>query len=252
GAPAPGHRAGRWGTDYRPSVAAGTAPPSALRSSARARRKAPTLPCEAPRNWVRSPCAGLVAPSRTRDWGRRQRSGRSWPTGPLACPGARPGIRGGNGPGAARLYPGQAPRQARTPRPKQPTCRQRRRNCLTVESGFIRSHMGTAVPRSRPREPEFPLEPAHAKLRPGNSSRPRENPWTQARCTGWEPEFPETRCGTAPDLRGFQGTSVASLERAMEPILQEGWLARRGPAEQAQERRRVVVTGLGVVAPSGV
>src|SRR5262245_59853002 len=48
------------------------------------------------------------------------------------------------------------------------------------------------------------------------------------------------------------GTSVASLERAMEPILQEGWLARRGPAEQAQERRRVVVTGLCVVAPSGV
>jgi 3-oxoacyl-[acyl-carrier-protein] synthase II len=38
----------------------------------------------------------------------------------------------------------------------------------------------------------------------------------------------------------------------MEPSFQEGWLAGRGPVAGAPERRRVVVTGLGIVAPSGV
>jgi len=38
----------------------------------------------------------------------------------------------------------------------------------------------------------------------------------------------------------------------MEPSLQERWLANRTPAIERASARRVVVTGLGVVAPSGI
>jgi len=59
------------------------------------------------RRWGRSRSTASGAPARARP--------RPGLDGFRACPGARPGIRGGNGPGAARLYPGQAPRQARNP-----------------------------------------------------------------------------------------------------------------------------------------
>ena len=100
--------------------------------------------------------------------------------GGCACPGARPGIRGGNGPGAARLYPGQAPRQARTPaRQKQPTCRDRPGTELTVESRFIRSHMGTAVPGCPHWEPAFPAGPSAPISTPPQREQ-RENPCAHA------------------------------------------------------------------------
>jgi len=102
------------------------------------------------------------------------------PVAGCACPGARPGIRGGNGPGAARLYPGQAPRQARTPaRQKQPTCRDRPGSELTVESRFIRSDMGTAVPRCPRWEPAFPAGPSASISTPPQRAQ-RENPCAQA------------------------------------------------------------------------
>ena len=100
--------------------------------------------------------------------------------GRCACPGARPGIRGGNGPGAARLYPGQAPRQARTPATqKQPTCRDRPGAQLTVESRFIRSHMGTAVPGGPHWEPAFLAGPSAPISTPPQREQ-RENPCAQA------------------------------------------------------------------------
>jgi hypothetical protein len=103
--------------------------------------------------------------------------------GHCACPGARPGIRGGNGPGAARLYPGQAPRQARTPaRQKQPTCRDRPGTELTVESGFIRSHMGTGVPGGPRWEPAF-LAGTSAPI----STPPRREATREPMCPSWLP-----------------------------------------------------------------
>jgi hypothetical protein len=100
--------------------------------------------------------------------------------GGCACPGARPGIRGGNGPGAARLYPGQAPRQARAPtRQKQPTCRDRPGTEQTVESRFIRSQMGTAVPGGPRWEPAF-LAGSSAPISTPPRRAQRENPCAQA------------------------------------------------------------------------
>src|SRR5262249_45564397 len=109
-------------------------------------------------------------------------------------------------------------------------------------------------------ERRFPGSPPLPGGSPGDGDRPAarapslrsENAGAHGGRTRREPGFPARRRQRRPRCVGAQGTALARRRAQMDQSLQERWLANRTPAIERASVRRVVVTGLGVVAPSGI